>query len=153
MWKCRSPFKGYVLDFRQCLFLFDSKGFVWLDMTVLLLFYFLFWAVVFRLKFWACIYLPTSMLTLHIWRSFGCAQLFITCLFSFSRPPWRHFFGHEEYLLYRNKERNFEVGTKTFPDLLKAPHFYLILIVLRLSLGGLCQEISKLKGGLFSFED
>ena len=62
-----------------------------------------------------------------------------------SRPPWRDFFGHEEYLLYRNKERNFEVGTKTFPDLLKAP--------LRLSLGGLLQKISKLKGGLFSFED
>ena len=85
------------------------------------------------------------MLTLHIGRSFGCAQLFITCLFSFSRPPWRHFFGHEEYLLYRNNERNFEVGTKTFPDLLKVP--------LRLSLGGLLQKISKLKGGLFSFED
>ena len=38
VWKCRCPLKGYVLDFRQCLFLFDSKGFVWLDMAVLLLF-------------------------------------------------------------------------------------------------------------------
>ncbi|XP_044176217.1 von Willebrand factor D and EGF domain-containing protein-like isoform X2 [Acropora millepora] len=31
---------------------------------------------------------------------------------SSSPPTWRHFFGHEEYLLYRNKERNFEVQTK-----------------------------------------
>ena len=51
-------------------------------------------------------------------KGFGCAPLFITYLFSFSRQPgWHDFFGHEEYLLYRNKERKFEVGTKTFPDL------------------------------------
>ena len=64
----------------------------------------------------------------------GFARLFIVCMFSFSRHGYHDFFGHEEYLLYRNKERSFEVGTKTFPDLLKAPHFYLILIVLRFSL-------------------
>ena len=46
---------------------------------------------------------------------------------------WTNFFGHEEYLFYRNNERNFEVGTKTFPGLFNAPHFDLILIVLPLS--------------------
>ena len=38
--------------------------------------------------------------------------------------------------MYRNKERNFEVGTNTIPDLskLNAPYFYLILVYLRLSI-------------------
>ena len=41
---------------------------------------------------------------------------FITYLFSFSRQRWHDFFGREEYLLYRNQEKNFEVGTtETFP--------------------------------------
>ena len=56
-------------------------------------------------------------------KGFGCAPLFITYLFSFSRQRWHDFFGHEEYLLYRNKERNFEVGTKTFPGLVTVVAF------------------------------
>ena len=57
-------------------------------------------------------------------KGFGCALLFITYLFSFSRRlGWHDFFGHEEYLLYRNKERNFEVRTKTFPDLVTVVAF------------------------------
>ena len=56
-------------------------------------------------------------------KGFGCAPLFRTYLFSFSRQRWHDFFGHEEYLLYRNKERNFEVGTKTFPGLVTVVAF------------------------------
>ena len=51
------------------------------------------------------------MSTFAYMKGFGSAQLFVTCLFSFSRYSWHNFFGHEEYLFYRNKERNFEVGT------------------------------------------
>ena len=38
-----------------------------------------------------------------------------------SRRVFRNFFGHDEYLLYRNKETNFEVRPNTFPDLFNAP--------------------------------
>lgn len=68
----------------------------------------------------------------------GCARLciIINYLFSFSRKRWHDFYGHEEYLLYWNKERNFEVGANRIPDLFNAPpHFYLTLIFLSLSNG------------------
>ncbi|XP_074620010.1 uncharacterized protein LOC141878862 isoform X3 [Acropora palmata] len=69
----------------------------------------------------------------RFWRAFGLPTIWVTVLQKdqpvhkclsvtdphirplhklTSPPPWRHFFGHEEYLLYRNKERNFEVQTK-----------------------------------------
>ena len=79
-------------------------------------------------------------------KGFGCALLFITYLFSFSRRlGWHDFFGHEEYLLYRNKERNFEVGSKTCPDLFTAPHFYLVLTVVcwRAFVSSFCLKISR----------
>ena len=81
------------------------------------------------------------MVTFVYLKGFECARLFITYLLSFSRNSFRLFYGHEEYLLYRNKERNFEVGTYTFEDLFNAPHFYLILINLRLSIEGLLARI------------
>lgn len=69
----------------------------------------------------------------------GWARLCINInyLFSFSRKRWHDFYGHEEYLLYWNKERNFEVGANRIPDLFNAPHYYLILIFLSLSNEGL----------------
>ena len=75
------------------------------------------------------------MFTFAYMMDFRCARLvFVTHLFSFSRYfMWHDFFGHEEYLFYRNNERSFEVGTKIFPDLFNAPHAYLILIILPLS--------------------
>ena len=71
----------------------------------------------------------------------------LSVLISFSRQRWHDFYGHEEYLLYRNQERNFEVGTtETFPGLFKASHFCLLLIVLRLHLGARTfEKISRLK--------
>lgn len=93
--------------------------------------------------------LPTSVVTFVYLKASGFAQLFIAYMFSFSRPGFRNFFGHEEYLLYRNKERNFEVGTNTIPNLFNAPHFYLILINLRLSSEGRLARIDVQWWALF----
>ena len=81
------------------------------------------------------------MVTFVYLKGSGFARLFVANMFSFSRQRWHDFFGHEEYLLYRNKERNFEVGTNSIPNLFNAPHFYLILIYLRLSIEGLLARI------------
>lgn len=74
------------------------------------------------------------MVTFLYLKGSGFARLFIGYMFSFSRHGWHDFFGRKEYLLYQNKERNFEVGNNTIPDLFNAPHLYLILIYLRLSI-------------------